>query len=201
MDSTSHTLLQQAQAGSAGAWTQLDALYRPFLRGWLRAHGFAHAEADDLTQEVLLTVVRDLGGFAHPGKTGAFRGWLRSITLNRARTAWRTRQSRGGPIGGSEFQRAIDEWESPNSGLEERWDRDHDRHVLQHLLREAESTFGSTTLQAFRRLALDGASPEAVAAETGLTVAAVYLAKSRVLRRLRANAAELLGDEDALQRS
>jgi hypothetical protein len=66
---------------------------------------------------------------------------------------------------------------------------------LQHLLREAESTFGATTLHAFRRLALDGASAEAVAAETGLTVAAVYLAKSRVLRRLRADAAELLGDD------
>src|SRR5205814_4317242 len=76
MDSTSHTLLQQARAGSQRAWARLDALYRPFLRGWLRAHGFAHAEADDLTQDVLLTVVRDLGGFAHPGATGAFRGWL-----------------------------------------------------------------------------------------------------------------------------
>jgi RNA polymerase sigma-70 factor (ECF subfamily) len=119
MDSTSHTLLQQAQAGSHEAWTRLDALYRPFLRGWLRAHGFPHAEADDLTQDVLITVVRDLGRFSHPGATGAFRGWLRGITLNRARAALRARQSRGSPIGGSAFQRALDDWESHDGGLEE----------------------------------------------------------------------------------
>jgi len=195
MDSTSHTLLQQAQAGSQGAWARLDALYRPFLGGWLRGHGFEDAEANDLTQEVLLTVVRDLGRFAHPGKPGAFRGWLRAISFNRARAAWRARRSRDGPVGGTEFQRALADWESPDGSLEAQWDRDHDRHILQQLLREAESFFGPTTLQVFRRLALDGASPEAVAAETGLTVAAVYLAKSRVLRRLRADAAELLGDD------
>jgi RNA polymerase sigma-70 factor (ECF subfamily) len=96
---------------------------------------------------------------------------------------------------GAASSNALDDWESPDGGLEEQWDRDHDRHVLQHLLREAESTFGAATLHAFRRLALDGASAEGVAAETGLTVAAVYLAKSRVLRRLRADAAELLGDD------
>src|SRR5262245_2450674 len=131
MDSTSHTLLQQARAGSQEAWARLDALYRPFLRGWLRAHCFADAEADALTQDVLLTVIRGLGDFVHPGAMGAFRGWLRAITLNRARAAWRARQSRGGPVGGSEFQRALEQWQAPDRGLEEQWDRDHDRHVLQ----------------------------------------------------------------------
>jgi DNA-directed RNA polymerase specialized sigma24 family protein len=66
-----------------------------------------------------MTVVRDLGRFSHPGTTGAFRGWLCGITLNRARAAWRARRRRGSPIGGSEFQRALAGWEAPDGSLEE----------------------------------------------------------------------------------
>jgi RNA polymerase sigma-70 factor (ECF subfamily) len=72
------------------------------------------------------------------------------------------------------------------------WDDEHDRYVLRRLLELIEPRFEPSTLAAFRRVALDGASPEQAAEELGLSVAAVWLAKSRVLSRLRREAEGLI---------
>lgn len=53
------------------------AIYRPFIYGWLRRHSASHQDAEDLTQEVLTILVRELPGFSHSGRVGAFRRWLR----------------------------------------------------------------------------------------------------------------------------
>ncbi len=65
------------------------------------------------------------------------------------------------------------------------WDEEHDRYVLDCLLDLMQEEFEPATLQAFRRLALDGISGAEVAGELGVSVAAVYVAKSRVLARIR----------------
>jgi RNA polymerase sigma-70 factor, ECF subfamily len=193
MDATSHTLLQQIQANSAEAWPRLDQLYRPFLYGWFRRQGLPHAEAEDLCQEVLLVVARELPGFDHSGRAGAFRHWLRAIALHQAQSYWRSRRRHARAAGGSDAQDVLERWPEGADGADQ-WDRDHDRHVLQHLLHQVAGEVEPKTLQGFRRLALEGAAPESVAAELGMTVGAVYIAKSRVLRRLRDLARGLIDD-------
>jgi RNA polymerase sigma-70 factor (ECF subfamily) len=74
------------------------------------------------------------------------------------------------------------------------WDREHEEHVVRRLLELLEGEFNPKTLQAFRRQVFDGAEAEAVAAELEMTVPAVYVAKSRVLARLRKEAEGLLVD-------
>lgn len=73
MDATRLTLLQLAGGGEAEAWTELDRLYRPFVHGWFRAHRVPAADADDLTQDVLSALFRELPAFEHSGREGAFR--------------------------------------------------------------------------------------------------------------------------------
>ena len=80
----------------------------------------------------------------------------------------------------------------PDSDLNRQWDEEHDRYVLDCLLDLVEEEFEPATLQAFRRLALDGASGAEVAEELGLSVSAVYVAKSRVLARVRQEAEGLI---------
>jgi RNA polymerase sigma-70 factor (ECF subfamily) len=75
--------------------------------------------------------------------------------------------------------------EDPHSDLSRRWDEEHDRHVLGRLLEAIRPDFAPATWQAFRRLVLDGRKAADVAAELGLSVNAVFIAKSRVQRRLR----------------
>jgi RNA polymerase sigma-70 factor (ECF subfamily) len=192
MDQTNPSLLVRACAGAEQAWQTLSGVYRPLIRNLLRSCGVVPQDVEDLTQEVMVKLVKDLPGFRHNGRPGAFRTWLRTVTCNCAHEMWRNRRMRPQAPGDSEFQRLVEELEQPDSDLSRRWDRDHDAHVLRSLLEELASEFEPTTLQAFRQLTLEGATPQQVAEATGMNVGAVYVAKSRVLRRLREEAAQLL---------
>jgi RNA polymerase sigma-70 factor, ECF subfamily len=82
----------------------------------------------------------------------------------------------------------LDQLEDPSSDLSRVWDREHDQHIARRLLELIEPHFEARTWQAFRRVVLDGCKAAAVAAELGLSVNAVLLAKSRVLHRFREEA-------------
>lgn len=191
MDVTSQTLLGRARGGAADAWVALDRLYRPFIGRWFRRQGFGDSDADDLTQEVLAVLVRELPRFEHTGRGGAFRTWLRGMCLNRARDHRRRMRLRGAPEGGTSFQQELGDVADAHA---DDWDREHDAFVLRRLMDELAGEFEPASLAAFRRVTLDGASGQTVAAELGLTVAAVYAAKSRILKRLRELAAGLVDD-------
>ena len=78
--------------------------------------------------------------------------------------------------------------------MNRQWDEEHDRYVLNCLLDAVEEEFEPNTLKAFRRLTLEGASGAEAAEELGMSVAAVYVAKSRVLQRLRQVAEGLINE-------
>ncbi len=96
MQSTRVSLLSAASSGTEQAWNQLVELYRPLVFGWLLRHDVSHHDAEDLSQDVMAVVVRELPHFEHCGSTGAFRNWLRTITANRAKGFWRRQDSARG---------------------------------------------------------------------------------------------------------
>lgn len=193
METTNLTLLGQAARGSDASWVRLERLYRPFMTGWFIRKGIHQTDAEDLTQDVLTVLVKELPDFQHSGNTGAFRTWLRNICLFRYQGYQRKKQLRGAPMGGTEFQNQMNE--VAESAETQDWEREHDRHVLAHLLEQLSSEFDEKTVTAFRRVTLEKATAQDVASELAITVAAVYMAKSRVLRRLRELAADLVGEE------
>jgi RNA polymerase sigma-70 factor (ECF subfamily) len=192
MDVTRQSLLFRAQAGDPGAWKDLTALYRPLLVGWLRYQSVPVNELDDLVQEILLTVVENLPSFSHSGRVGAFRGWLRTIAHSRACDFWRARSRQQPAEGGSGMVETLGQLEDPQSALNRLWDEEHDRYVVRCLLELMELEFEPTTAQAFRHVTLEGAASADVAQELGISVGAVYAAKSRVLGRLREEAEGLI---------
>jgi RNA polymerase sigma-70 factor (ECF subfamily) len=191
MENTRASLLLRARQGEESAWRRLVDLYQPLIRAWLLRQQVRPQEADDLTQDVLAVLVRQLPRFEHAGRPGAFRAWLRTVTVNRARLFWRAGSGRA-EGGGLVVLQRIEELADPDSPLSRLWDEEHDEHVLRRLLGLMEQEFEPATLRAFRRLTFDGASGQQVADELGMSVAAVYGAKSRVLQRLRQEAQELL---------
>jgi RNA polymerase sigma-70 factor (ECF subfamily) len=192
MNETRQSLLIRAQNGETDAWRDLTDLYRPLILGWLNRQGVHARDLEDLCQEVLLSVVKHLPGFQHSGHRGAFRAWLRTIVCSRTADYWRAIDAGSQAVGGSGATAALQEIADPDSELNRQWDEEHDRYVLQCLLDLMEEEFEPLTLQAFRRLALDGASGAEAAQELGLSVASVYVAKSRVLARIRQEAEGLI---------
>lgn len=186
MSETSASLLDALRLEpEAAAWQRLVGLYTPLIRSWLCRQGVREQDVDDLVQEVLAVLVRKLPDFKKQPRTGAFRRWLRSITVNCLRDFWRAQRFQPRPTGGSDFGQVLDELEDPESGLSQIWDREHDDHVTRRLLEMIKPRFEATSWQAFQRVALEGVAAEQVARELGISVNAVFIAKSRVLRMLR----------------
>jgi RNA polymerase sigma factor (sigma-70 family) len=164
------------------SWQRLIALYTPWIRDWLRRQGVGPADSDDLVQEVMLVLLRELPQFKHDLRRGAFRRWLRTITLNRLRIFWRQRQTQA-PAGSAESVAA--QLEDPASELSRAWDREHNEHVVRRLLELLEPEFEPSTWRAFRLVVLEGKATAEAAAALGLSPVAVRIAKSRVLSRFR----------------
>lgn len=192
---TSHSLLELlCEPSDPQAWDRLIGVYTPFLRSYLRKQQLLPvADVDDLVQEVLLTMARELPQFQHNGNPGAFRSWLRMIVVNRLRHFWRTRQQQPQAVGGSDFLKRLDELEDQASNISHVWEQEHNLYTMRTLMELVRPRFAEQTWQAFRRQVMDGESVETVMAETGLSANSVYVAKFRVLRALR-QAAEGLVD-------
>lgn len=190
---TSKGLLAKARDRSdQAAWRRLTDLYSPLIEKWVRPHVAQRADAEDVVQEVLTTLVSEMPRFEHNQWPGAFRAWLRMITLHRLRAYWGRRDSRPPAKGSSDQHEVLVQLADPTSALSQAWDEEHDRHVTTILLESIRLEFQPATWQAFEQLVLHGHSASQVAEELGLSANAVLIAKSRVLKRLREKAAGLL---------
>ena len=194
MDATRQSLLVRARGGDEGAWRDLCDLYRPLIVSWLRRQAVPPGDIDDVVQEIFIAVVQGLPSFEHTGRYGAFRAWLRTIAYNHSCDYWKSPARRSEAAGTDDAAAALGLLEDPNSPLNRYWDDEHDRYVLHCLLEMVETEFEPATVRAFRLVALEGASSTDIAAQLDLSVAAVYAARSRVLRRLRTLAEGLLDE-------
>lgn len=192
---TSVSLLVLAgRDGNAAAWRRLEDIYAPLLQRWLRQFSVQPADADDLAQEVLLTLSRELPTFEHTGRAGAFRNWLRAILVHRLRNFWRMTSSAPEVVGGTAWAAQCEQLADDSSAASREWNLAHDRHVMARLLEQVRPRYEAKTWEAFWRQVFEGQRADAVAAELGMSLSSVYVARSRILKTLRCEAAGLLDD-------
>jgi RNA polymerase sigma factor (sigma-70 family) len=191
MDTSASLLDRLAAAPTEADWQRLDRLYRPLLTEWAARAGVARADADDLAQEVLLAVVKQVADFDRRGE-GSFRGWLRTVLSRRITDHIRRKAVRPVATGGTDFADRLGELASPETELTRIWDREHDAHVARQAMKIVQPDFAPATWQAFRRQVIDGVPAATAAAELGLSLNATLLAKSRILKRLRQEVAGLI---------
>ena len=192
MSPTSVSLLDRLKSArpDASDWDRLQDLYRPLILGWLGRVPGLGGEAEDLAQEVLVTLVREIPRFDRL-REGSFRAWLRQVAVNQVRT-WRKQRRRRPSTGLDPADGFLDRLADPAGDLAREWDKEHDCHVTQKLLAAVRPDFSPTTWEAFRKFALDGLPAAVVAGELGISENAVIQSKSRILKRLREEAGELL---------
>ncbi len=151
---TSPSLLCRVRNSSdATSWREFAGLYETLIRRWLYTHRVQTTDADDIVQEVLLFVHREIPRFEHNGRTGAFRNWLRQVTANRLREFCR-RQKRASTEG-PDLESLADQLADNDSPVSKLWQREHDRHVLEQLLAAIKDQFQQNSLIAFRSIVLE----------------------------------------------
>jgi RNA polymerase sigma-70 factor (ECF subfamily) len=191
--STSASLLDQVKQGDAAGWQRLMAVYRPLVLWWCRRWLPRHDDAEDVAQDVFLTAFTRISadGFDRQ-RQGSFRTWLRGITRRKLMEHGKRARKQPSAAGGSDAREALDQ--CPDRAIDE-VPAEEDASELRILLRSAlevvRADFTASTWEATMRT-IDGQPPAGVAADLGLTTAAVYTARSRVLARLRKEMANLL---------
>ena len=181
---TSLSLLERAKASDRPAWERIVYLYSPLVYAWCRRFGLQDADALDVGQDVLRSVVTKLAGFRKDRPGDSFRKWLKTITRNRALDLYR-RKSRQPVVLDSDQATPDDSPESAEELTEQ-------KVVLRRALDLVRDDFELRTWTAFWRVTIDEAPPAEVAQELGVSVNVVYLARLRVLRRLTDQFAELI---------
>ncbi|MFO0820254.1 MAG: sigma-70 family RNA polymerase sigma factor [Pirellulales bacterium] len=170
-------------------WREFVELYSPLIYGFARRQGLQDADAVDVTQEVLGAVARSIERFSYDATRGSFRGWLFTLTRNEL-CDWRARQ-RSAVIGKGGCEETSDAREPALDEFEECWEDEFQRHVFLRASERVRAEVRESTWEAFRRTTMAGESGREVAQALGMTIAAVYLAKARVLTRLRVLAREI----------
>lgn len=193
MEHTSHSLLERISRDSDHeAWEIFHDLYMPLLQSWLRRSGLQDADVEDIVQDVLVVVARELPNFSHNGRIGAFRSWLRVVLVNLLRDSYRRRKRRPVAFGDTQFLASLDQLADPQSELSQLWNRQHDQHLFRQILKRIEPRFSESTVAAFRRVVFDQVDAKEVAQELGISLNAVVIAKCRVLKELRREGRGLL---------
>jgi RNA polymerase sigma-70 factor (ECF subfamily) len=142
-------------------------------------------DAADVAQEVFETVAAKLGEFHHDGTGDSFRAWLRAITRNKIGDHFRDLNREARAKGGTDAQMKLQDISEPPDPPSVADLASEGTLLVRSALQLVRSEFEERTWQAFWRITIDGQSPDCVAEEFGMTLHAVYKAKSRVLCRLR----------------
>jgi RNA polymerase sigma-70 factor (ECF subfamily) len=179
-------LARLRQPANQAAWDKLVELYTPVLFAWARRLGLQAQDAADLVQEVFAVLVRKLPEFEYNPQQG-FRKWLHTVTLNKWRDACRRRGVLPQPTAGDALEDVANA-EDPDMLAE----REYRQQLISRALELMQTDFQPATWKACWELVVNGRPAAAIARELGISVNAVYLAKGRVLRRLRAELEGLL---------
>jgi RNA polymerase sigma-70 factor, ECF subfamily len=187
---TSATLLHRVrQSSDQLAWKRFVDLYTPLIFEWGCRDGLSESDASDLSQEVLIHLLTELPRFQYSPERGRFRGWLRTVTVNKCREFQRRKNL---PLHGGDDQ--IAEVQDDQSDREF-WEIEYQQKIMSRALQLMQSDFESQTWQAAWQQIVDGRKPAEIATELGMSIASIYQARSRVLRQLRAEL-QYLVDED-----
>jgi RNA polymerase sigma factor (sigma-70 family) len=184
--STRPSLLARIKdTGDRQAWAEFVDLYAPLIYGFAQKRGLQDADAADLTQEVLGAVARSAARLDYDPAKGTFRGWLFRVVRNELCDFGTARRRNRPGSGGTDMQRRLEEQPAPSEDEVAAWEREYERQLFVLACEQVRRDFQESTWQAFWLTAIQGKSGKEVAGVLGMTTAAVYLAKRRVMARLR----------------
>lgn len=184
--STSSSLLDRLKQHDSDAWQRLADLYSPLVYGWCRHSGVSPDDAGDVLQEVFFAVAQGIERFRHDRSDDTFRGWLWAITQNKIRDHFRKRRAEGPARGGTDAQQRLEQipektaidWTSTPPAVQ-------CPSPKQRAVELARAGVEDRTWQVFWQMTVEKRPAAEVAEQLGMSVAAVYKAKYRVMRLVR----------------
>lgn len=189
-------LVQIRDSTNQGAWREFMSLYGPVVYGFARKRGLQDADAADLMQEVMRSVSSAIGRLDYDRSQGTFRGWLFTITRNKVFNFLSARRVRPQGSGDTTTNRLLDNQPNPDDAAET-WELEFQRRLAALAMERVKGEFQENTWRAFWLTAVDSVPVAEVAKQVGMSAGAIYVAKSRVLARLKEEVEAMQQQEDA----
>ncbi|MGI9518966.1 MAG: RNA polymerase sigma factor [Pirellulaceae bacterium] len=171
-----------ADSDDMDAWHEFVQLYQPLIFRIARRRGLQHADAAEVAQEVLTRVSKVVHRWDPNENKGSFRGWLyritRNLTIDHLRKTGRQPASANGS--GEWLNQLADPAQEPSREFH----LEYERQLFTWAARRIQCEFRESTWQAFWQTAVEGVEIKQVSASTGLSTGAIYVARSRVMKRL-----------------
>lgn len=192
------TLIEKLQGGTPRQqdWEEFYKMYWGAIYTFATRCGAPRAEAEDLVQEVMVTILRRLPSFEYDRSKGRFLSWVKTVTRNRAYDRFRRHSARmEGRLERLQFndgtEDAVERLAAPAEGSMDRWDEEWRNWVLTLALERVRNRFDAVSYEAFEHYVLKDMPPTEVATSLGLSVNAVYLIKRNGIRYLQEEARKL----------
>jgi RNA polymerase sigma factor (sigma-70 family) len=182
-------LLRLRAAEDHGAWSEFVSIYTPLIFGFGRSRGLSEADAADVTQDVLKAVASSMSRFEYDPARSTFRNWLFTVVRSKFNNHLAVQARRPAPAGETTLRQFAEV--TPDSAAEDAWRREYQSHLVRWAADQIRSEFKDATWNAFWRTAILGEDADAVARELGVSVNALYIARSRVTGRLKQKIDEL----------
>ncbi len=182
MLSTSVSLLDRAKkVDDRDAWNRIVELYSPLLLKWCRLTGVPHAEVHDIVQEIFVVLLREIPDFEYDSQKGSFRNWLKTIATNKCREYFRRRAAKEN----RERAVAVNQETEFDDSIEKFWEQEYEALLWRSAIQIMKTEFEESTWQACWEFIVSGRSAKEIGQELNMSEGAVYVAKSRVLKKIR----------------
>ena len=189
-------LLKVRDGSNAGAWREFVELYGPVVYGFARKRGLQDADAADLMQDVMRSISSTIGRLDYDRNQGTFRGWLFTVTRNKVFNFLSARRHRTQGTGGTTANRLLETEPETDDGSEA-WEVEYQRRLAALAMERVRDEFHENTWRAFWLTAVEGLPAAEVTQRVGLSPGAVYVARSRVLARVREEVQAMREQEEA----
>jgi RNA polymerase sigma factor (sigma-70 family) len=176
-------LLRVRDVDDSDAWREFVQLYTPLVFGHCTRHGLQEADAADVAQEVMRVAADSMPEFQYDAHRGKFRGWLLQTTRHRLYKFFAQSKRAPQPASETAIERFLDREPGPDE--EARWEEDYRQQLFDWAAEKVRPEFQPATWDAFWLTAVESVSVKEVAGKLGISVGAVYIARSRVIARLR----------------
>jgi len=178
------------------AWDEFIQRYVPKIHGWCRQWGLQEADAQDVTQDVLLQLAKQMHKFEYDPQ-GRFRSWLKTVT-RRALADFSKARARNPARPGSEAMLNQLDSVQAKDDLVRRLDEEAGREQLQIAMDRVRNRVQPNTFEAFRLMTFEHLSGTEVAERLDMQVGSVFVAKSRIDRMLSEEVKRLDGGGDGI---
>ena len=188
MPSISLSFLDRLRAGKQEDWDRFVMLFSPVVYHWVKRSGLQDSDIADICQEVFSAAYLGLGAFHKDSQGGSFRGWLYRVTQSKVKDYYRRKKKTEAAEG---VAQEFDAYYEEDSDAEPN-PQQVTKILMERAIRMIQDDYDPKTWAAFQAVTVNGRLPADVAVEIGISVGSVYVAKSRILKRLREELAGLI---------